>query len=151
MAKEKDLVEQCSECYENFPLHIVVLRASMLLAWFAIGAVIMLNVGTWALMGYVIYGTLVLLGIVAFVCRNCYYHGVISSLPFLPSLKSSSAASPAMQMNKLYAARHWGGRRPPQIHSDDQPSQNLPCKFWDTKFFKFCCFRRLFFIFLIYK
>lgn len=69
--------DQKSPCekYESFPLRIVILRALMITAWFVTGILLMLRLSRGLAVGFIVFGVLLLLSMMAFACRYCAYRG----------------------------------------------------------------------------
>jgi len=63
------------ECYENYPRSLVVFNLLFGLAGFAVGLIVLAQLGTWAWSGYLALYLLEMAAVLAFACTRCCYYG----------------------------------------------------------------------------
>jgi hypothetical protein len=62
-------------CYEEYPLRIVVLNLVEVLVAVLVGAVLVIELGWWAVLLYALVGALGVFLSLAFGCTRCFYYG----------------------------------------------------------------------------
>lgn len=67
-------------CHDDYPSHIVILNLAGLLAAVLLGAVLMAQLGWWALLIYGAVGCLGLILSLAYGCTRCRYYGRVCGL-----------------------------------------------------------------------
>ena len=63
------------EYYENYPGSLVVFNLLFGLAGFAVGLIVLAQLGTWAWVGYLALYLLEMAAVLAFACTRCCYYG----------------------------------------------------------------------------
>ena len=63
------------EYYENYPRSLVVFNLLFGLAGFAVGLIVLAQLGTWAWAGYLALYLLEMAAVLAFACTRCCYYG----------------------------------------------------------------------------
>jgi hypothetical protein len=67
-------------CYEEYPLRTVALNLVEVLAAVLVGAVLVAQLGWWAVLLYALVGALGVILSLAFGCTRCFYYGRICGL-----------------------------------------------------------------------
>ena len=62
------------ECYESFPRTTVIYNLLTLGGAMVMGAVVLTQLGVWAVVGYLVLLALAGYGVLALVCTRCYYY-----------------------------------------------------------------------------
>ena len=63
------------EYYENYPSSLVAFNLLFGLAGFAVGLIVLAQLGTWAWVGYLALYLLEMAAVLAFACTRCCYYG----------------------------------------------------------------------------